>query len=45
MPDQAKLFLVLNLVVNRGKTVLIADTAVNEWPSSEQLAEYCNIFI
>ena len=28
----------LNLVVNRGKTVLIADTAVNEWPNSEQLA-------
>ena len=29
----------LNLVVNRGKTVLIADTAVNEWPNSEQLAD------
>ena len=29
----------LNLVVNRGKTVLIADTAVNEWPNSEQLAK------
>ena len=28
----------LNLVVSRGKTVLIADTAVNEWPNSEQLA-------
>ncbi len=28
----------INLVVNRGKTVLIADTAVNEWPNSEQLA-------
>ena len=28
----------LNLVVNRGKTVLIADTAVNEWPDSEQMA-------
>ena len=28
----------LNLVVNKGKTVLIADTAVNEWPNSEQLA-------
>ena len=29
----------LNLVVNRGKTVLIADTAVHEWPNSEQLAD------
>ena len=29
----------LNLVVNRGKTVLIADTAVNEWPNSEQMAK------
>ena len=28
----------LNLIVNRGKTVLIADTAVNEWPDSEQMA-------
>ena len=28
----------INLVVNRGKTVLIADTAVNEWPNSDQLA-------
>ena len=24
----------LNLVVNRGRTVLIADTTVNEWPNS-----------
>ncbi len=28
----------LNLIVNRGKTIIIADTAVNEWPNSEQLA-------
>ena len=26
----------LNMVVNRGKTVFIADTAVNEYPNSEQ---------
>ena len=29
----------LNLIVNRGKTIFIADTAVHEWPDSKQLAE------
>ena len=29
----------LNMVINKGKTVFIADTSVNEYPSSEQLAE------
>tara|TARA_B100000427_G_scaffold223587_1_gene187279 strand:+ start:2103 stop:4391 length:2289 start_codon:yes stop_codon:yes gene_type:complete len=29
----------LNLVVNKGKTVFIADTTVNEYPTSEQLSE------
>ncbi len=29
----------LNLVVNKGKTVFIGDTTVNEYPSSQQLAE------
>ncbi len=29
----------LNMLVNKGKTVFIADTTVHEYPSSEQLAE------
>ncbi len=29
----------LNMVVNKGKTVFIADTAVHEYPTSEQMAE------
>ncbi len=29
----------LNMVVNKGKTVFIADTTVHEYPSSEQMAE------
>ncbi len=29
----------LNMIVNKGKTVFIADTAVNEYPSSLQLSE------
>ena len=29
----------LNMVVNRGKTVFIADTTVNEYPTSNELAE------
>jgi len=29
----------LNMIVNKGKTVFIADTAVNEYPSSEQLSD------
>ena len=33
----------LNLVVNRGKTVLIADTAVNEWLKLGRDGKYCNL--
>ena len=29
----------LNMIVNRGKTVFIADTSVHEYPTSEQLSE------
>ena len=29
----------LNMIVNKGKTVFIADTAVNEYPTSKQMAE------
>ena len=29
----------LNMVVNKGKTVFIADTTVHEYPTSEQMAE------
>ncbi len=29
----------LNLIVNKGKTIFVGDTSVNEYPSSEQLAE------
>ena len=29
----------LNMVVNKGKTVFIADTTVHEYPTSKQLAE------
>jgi len=29
----------LNMVVNKGKTVFIGDTSVNEYPSSEELAD------
>ena len=29
----------LNMIVNKGKTVFIADTTVHEYPSSEQLSE------
>jgi malate dehydrogenase (oxaloacetate-decarboxylating)(NADP+) len=29
----------LNLIVNKGKTIFVGDTSVNEYPSSEQLAK------
>ena len=29
----------LNMVVSKGKTVFIGDTSVNEYPSSEELAD------
>ena len=29
----------LNMIVNKGKTVFIADTTVHEYPTSKQMAE------
>tara|TARA_B110001452_G_scaffold96654_1_gene79959 strand:- start:2489 stop:4777 length:2289 start_codon:yes stop_codon:yes gene_type:complete len=29
----------LNMIVNKGRTIFVGDTSVNEYPSSEQLAE------
>ena len=29
----------LNMVVSKGKTIFVGDTSVNEYPSSEELAE------
>ena len=29
----------LNMVIARGKTIFVGDTSVNEYPSSEELAE------
>ena len=38
-PRPGEIMFGLNMVVNKGKTVFIGDTTVNEYPSSEQLAE------
>ena len=38
-PRQGEIMFGLNMVVNKGKTVFIGDTTVNEYPSSQQLAE------
>ena len=38
-PRQGEIMFGLNMVVSRGKTVFIGDTAVNEYPSSEELAD------
>ena len=38
-PRPGEIMFGLNMVVNRGKTVFIGDTSVNEYPTSEQLAE------
>jgi len=38
-PRPGEIMFGLNMIVNKGKTVFIADTAVNEYPSSEQLSE------
>ncbi len=38
-PRPGEIMFGLNMVVNKGKTVFIADTTVNEYPSSKQLAE------
>ena len=36
---QGEIMFGLNMVVNKGKTVFIADTTVHEYPSAKQLAE------
>tara|TARA_B100000686_G_scaffold81319_1_gene87860 strand:- start:3690 stop:5978 length:2289 start_codon:yes stop_codon:yes gene_type:complete len=38
-PRPGEIMFGLNMVVNKGKTVFIADTTVHEYPSSQQLAE------
>ena len=38
-PRPGEIMFGLNMVVNKGKTVFIGDTTVNEYPSSKQLAE------
>ena len=38
-PRPGEIMFGLNMVVNKGKTVFIGDTTVNEYPSSEQLSE------
>ncbi len=38
-PREGEIMFGLNMVVNKGKTVFIGDTSVNEYPSSEELAE------
>ncbi len=37
-PREGEIMFGLNMVVNKGKTVFIGDTSVNEYPSSEELA-------
>ena len=38
-PRPGEIMFGLNMVVNKGKTVFIADTTVHEYPTSKQLAE------
>ena len=38
-PREGEIMFGLNMVVSRGKTVFIGDTSVNEYPSSEELAD------
>ncbi len=38
-PRVGEIMFGLNMIVNKGKTVFIADTAVHEYPTSEQLSE------
>ena len=38
-PRPGEIMFGLNMMVNKGKTVFIADTTVNEYPSSEQLSK------
>jgi len=38
-PRQGEIMFGLNMVVSKGKTIFVGDTSVNEYPSSEELAE------
>ena len=38
-PRKGEIMFGLNLVVDKGKTIFVGDTSVNEYPNSEQLAE------
>ena len=38
-PRKGEIMFGLNMVVSKGKTVFIGDTSVNEYPSSEELAD------
>jgi len=38
-PRPGEIMFGLNMIISKGKTVFIADTAVHEYPSSEQLSE------
>ncbi len=38
-PRQGEIMFGLNMVVYKGKTIFVGDTSVNEYPSSEELAE------
>ena len=38
-PREGEIMFGLNMVVSKGKTVFIGDTSVNEYPSSEELAD------
>ena len=38
-PRPGEIMFGLNMIVNKGKTVFVADTSVNEYPSAEELTE------
>ena len=38
-PREGEIMFGLNMVVSKGKTIFVGDTSVNEYPSSEELAE------
>ena len=38
-PRAGEIMFGLNMVVSKGKTIFVGDTSVNEYPSSEELAE------
>ena len=38
-PRPGDIMIGLNMIVNKGKTVFVADTTVHEYPSAEQLSE------